>query len=123
VIGRKQFFCEEKVTAQVWRSPPRKASGTGSGSFLKKRTKKLLQGQAEPLRKGRSQLSQSFLLLFFKKAGLPAACLTCGRLPGQLREKNQTTFANVRRAYPERPKPKQSKVFCFCFSKKKSFPS
>jgi hypothetical protein len=59
-------------------------SGKESGSFLKKRTKKLLQIQAEPLRKGRSQLSKSFLLLFFKKAGLPAAGLTCGRLPGQL---------------------------------------
>jgi hypothetical protein len=59
---------------------------------LKKRTKKLLQLQAEPLRKGRSQLSKSFLLLFFKKAGLPAAGLTCGRLPGQLQKKNQKTF-------------------------------
>jgi hypothetical protein len=39
-----------------------------SGSFLKKRTKKLLQIQAEPLRKGRSQLSKSFLLLFFQKS-------------------------------------------------------
>jgi hypothetical protein len=29
-------------------------------------------------------LSKSFLLLFFKKAGLPAAGLACGRLPGQL---------------------------------------
>jgi hypothetical protein len=52
--------------------------------FLKKRTKKLLQIQAEPLRKGRSQFGKSFLLLFFKKEGLPAACLTCGRLHGQL---------------------------------------
>jgi hypothetical protein len=42
---------------------------------LKKRTKKLCQIQAEPLRKGRSQLSKSLLLLFFKKEGLPAACL------------------------------------------------
>jgi hypothetical protein len=56
---------------------------------LKKRTKKLLQIQAEPLRKGRSQFSKSFLLLFFKKEGLPAACLTCGRLPGQLPKKRQ----------------------------------
>jgi hypothetical protein len=41
---------------------------------LKKRTKKLLQIQAEPLRKGRSQLSKSFLLLFSKKqAFLPPA--------------------------------------------------
>jgi hypothetical protein len=60
-------------------------------SFLKRRTKKLLQIQAEPLRKGRSQLSKSFLLLFFKKAGLPAAGLTCGRLPGQL-QTHQKTF-------------------------------
>jgi hypothetical protein len=60
-------------------------------SFLKRRTKKLLQIQAEPLRKGRSQLSKSFLLLFFKKAGLPAAGLTCGHLPGQL-QTHQKTF-------------------------------
>jgi hypothetical protein len=60
------------------------AHAAESGSFLKNRTKKLLQIQAEPLRKGRSQLSKSFLLLFFKKQGRPAACLTCGRLPGQL---------------------------------------
>jgi hypothetical protein len=39
--------------------------GKASGSFLKKRTEKLLQIQAEPLRKGRSQFSKSFLLLFF----------------------------------------------------------
>jgi hypothetical protein len=52
--------------------------------FLEKRTKKLRQIRAGPLRKGRSQLSKSFLLLFFKKEGLPAACLTCDRLPGQL---------------------------------------
>jgi hypothetical protein len=86
--GRSQndqkSFASFFVTAQVWRSPPRKASGKGSGSFLKKRTKKLLQIQAEPLRKGRSQFSKRFLLLFFKKEGLPAACLTCDRLPGQL---------------------------------------
>jgi hypothetical protein len=31
----------ENVTAQVWRSPPREASDKESGSFLKKRTKKL----------------------------------------------------------------------------------
>jgi hypothetical protein len=39
--------------------------------FFEKRTKKLLPIQAEPLRQGRSQLSQSFLLLSFKKEGLP----------------------------------------------------
>jgi hypothetical protein len=41
VEGRKVFFFEKKVTAQVWRSLPRKASGKESGAFLKKRTKKL----------------------------------------------------------------------------------
>jgi hypothetical protein len=56
---------------------------------LKKRTKKLLQIQAEPLRKGRSQFGKSFLLLFCKKAGLPAAGLNCGRLPGQLRKRSK----------------------------------
>jgi hypothetical protein len=34
---RRVFFL---VTAQVWRSPPRKPSLKESGSFLKKRTKK-----------------------------------------------------------------------------------
>jgi hypothetical protein len=39
--------------------------------FFEKRTKKRLQIQAEPPRKYRSQLSKSFLLLFFKKEDLP----------------------------------------------------
>jgi hypothetical protein len=34
---------------------------------LKKRSKKLLRVWAEPLRKSRSQIGKSFLLLFFKK--------------------------------------------------------
>jgi hypothetical protein len=38
--GRTSFLKKE-VTAQVWRSPTRKAGGKESGSFLKKRTKKL----------------------------------------------------------------------------------
>jgi hypothetical protein len=56
------FFKKKKVTAQVWRWPPPKASSKESGSFLKKKTKKLLHIQAEPLRKGRSQLRQEFAL-------------------------------------------------------------
>jgi hypothetical protein len=40
-------------------------------SFLKKRTKKLLQQCARSSREDRSQNGQSFLLLFFKKEGLP----------------------------------------------------
>jgi hypothetical protein len=118
--AESMFFFKKKVTAQVWRSPQRKASGKESGSFLKERTKKLLQIQAEPLRKGRSQFSKSFLLLFFKKEGLPAACLTCDRLPGQLQKKNQKTFTKL--AKPPRISSAQSaKVFCFFFSKKKAF--
>ena len=35
--------------------------------FFEKKNQKILQIQAEPLRKGRSQLSKSFLLLFSKK--------------------------------------------------------
>jgi hypothetical protein len=35
-------------------------------------------------------------------------------------KKNQKTFATLRRAYPEKPKPEQIKVFCFFFSKKKA---
>jgi hypothetical protein len=41
------FFSEEKkqetfVTAQLWRSPPRKASGKASGSFFEKKHQKNL---------------------------------------------------------------------------------
>jgi hypothetical protein len=43
-----------------------------SGSFLKKRTKKLLQVWAEPIPTDRSQTCKRFLLLFFKKEGLTA---------------------------------------------------
>jgi hypothetical protein len=35
------LFEKKNVAAQVWRWPPPKASGKESGSFLKKRTKKL----------------------------------------------------------------------------------
>jgi hypothetical protein len=42
----------------------------GRRSFLKKRTKKLLRVWARCIRKGRSQTSESFLLLFFKKEDL-----------------------------------------------------
>jgi hypothetical protein len=43
-------------------------------------------------------LSKSFLLLFFKKEGLPAACLTCGRLPGQLPGTGRTVVSILRPA-------------------------
>jgi len=36
-------------------------------------------------------------------------------------KKNQKTFASLGSLYPERPQPKQSKVFRFFFSKKKTF--
>jgi hypothetical protein len=36
-------------------------------------------------------------------------------------KKKQKTFANQGSLYPGRPQPKQSKVFCFLFSKKKFF--
>jgi hypothetical protein len=58
-------------------------------------------------------LSKSFLLLFFKKEGFFAACLTCGRLPGQL----QKTFANSGWASAERPKPVEQKFFASFFKK------
>jgi hypothetical protein len=41
--------------------------GKTSGSFLKKRTKKLLQVQAEPIRKDRSRNDQKFFASFFQK--------------------------------------------------------
>jgi hypothetical protein len=43
-----------------------------SGSFLKKRTKKLLRTCTRSIRKGRSRNNQTFLLLFFKKEVLPS---------------------------------------------------
>jgi hypothetical protein len=46
----------------------------GSSSFLKKRTKKLLDLGAVPVRPARLQTNKSFLLLFFKKEDL--ACPT-----------------------------------------------
>jgi uncharacterized lipoprotein YmbA len=36
-------------------------------------------------------------------------------------KKNQKTFTSLNSLSPERPKPKVSKVFCFFFSKKKTF--
>jgi hypothetical protein len=36
-------------------------------------------------------------------------------------KKNQKTFTHQVSLYPERLQPKQSKVFCFLFSKKKAF--
>jgi hypothetical protein len=53
---------------------------TESGSFLKKRTKKLLTVWGEPVRGDRRQVCKSFLLLFFKKEDLVSACLCFGRL-------------------------------------------
>jgi hypothetical protein len=38
-------------------------------------------------------------------------------------KKKQKTFMNLALLYPEKPQPKHAKVFCFFFSKKKSFPS
>jgi hypothetical protein len=43
----------------------------GSGSFLKKRTKKLLPVGARSFAGGTRQMDKSFLLLFFKKEALP----------------------------------------------------
>jgi hypothetical protein len=57
---------------------------TESGSFLKKRTKKLLTVRDEPVRGDRRQVRKSFLLLFFKKEDLVSACLCFGRLTRQL---------------------------------------
>jgi hypothetical protein len=36
-------------------------------------------------------------------------------------KKNQKTFISLGPLYPEMPQPKGSKVFCFFFSKKKTF--
>ncbi len=43
------------------------------------------------------------------------------RPPGQLQKKKRKTSTTWSSLYPERPKPKESKVFCFFFSKKKAF--
>jgi hypothetical protein len=44
-----------------------------------------------------------------------------GRKQFFFEEKNPKAFANGISLYPETPKPKYSKVFCFFFSKKKAF--
>jgi hypothetical protein len=49
---------------------PCKGKSKHSGSFLKKRTKKLLHVGPRSIQKDRSRNDQSFLLLFFKKEGL-----------------------------------------------------
>jgi hypothetical protein len=49
---------------------PRHGQATESGSFLKKRTKKLLQNLAGPIRTGRSQNDQKFFASFFQKRSL-----------------------------------------------------
>jgi hypothetical protein len=41
--------------------------------FFEKKNQKTFESRAEPLRRGRSQMDKSFLLLFFKKEGL-ASC-------------------------------------------------
>ncbi len=58
------------------------ASGRGSGSFLKKRTKKLLRVGARSIRECRSQNDQKFFASFFQKrsASLPP-CLPCAVAP------------------------------------------
>jgi hypothetical protein len=45
-----------------------------------------------------------------------------GRKDFFFEKKKQKTFASPGSLFPERPKPKQLKVFCFFFSKKKIFP-
>jgi hypothetical protein len=44
-----------------------------------------------------------------------------GRKQFSFEKKNQKTSTNQGSLNPERPQPKQSKIFCFFFSKKKSF--
>jgi hypothetical protein len=49
-------------------------------------------------------------------------CMPLGRTKQFFFEKkNQKTFVRLGGAYPAKPKPKQTKVFCFFFSKKKTF--
>jgi hypothetical protein len=50
------------------KEPPSKEE---SASFLQKRSKKLLSIGAQPVIRGTPQTGKSFLLLFFKKEGLP----------------------------------------------------
>jgi hypothetical protein len=47
--------------------------GEGKQFFFEKKNQKTFESWAEPIRRGRSQVGKSFLLLFFKKEGL-AAC-------------------------------------------------
>jgi hypothetical protein len=49
-------------------------------------------------------------------------CMPLGRTKQFFFEKkNQKTLVRLGGAYPAKPKPKQTKVFCFFFSKKKTF--
>jgi hypothetical protein len=49
-------------------------------------------------------------------------CMPLGRTKQFFFEKkNQKTFIRLGGADPTKPKPKQTKVFCFFFSKKKTF--
>jgi hypothetical protein len=65
-------------------------------------------------------LSKSFLLLFFKKAGLPAAGLTCGRLPGQLpflQKRTKRLLIVLAPASEDTARPKSEKFLVLFFKK------
>jgi hypothetical protein len=55
----------------------------GSGSFLKKRTKKLLNPKPSLAGKAEAETDKSFLLLFFKKEVLAFALLSSSDRPGE----------------------------------------
>jgi hypothetical protein len=50
----------------------------------------------------------------------PGKAIEEGRKQFFFEKKNQKTFTSLGSLYPERPKPKGAKVFCFFFSKKKT---
>jgi hypothetical protein len=65
------------VTGGVWRKPGGKASPEESGSFLKKRTKKLLSLWRTLPGRGATN-SQKFFASFFQKRRPAAGALACG---------------------------------------------
>jgi hypothetical protein len=88
--GRKGFFFEKKkVTAQVWRWPPRKASGTASGSFLKKEPKNFDKFGLSLCGKAEASLAKVFCCFFSKKQAFLPLALTAAAYLGSYKRSNK----------------------------------
>jgi hypothetical protein len=93
---RKAFFSEEKVTAQVGRRiSAKRRQAEESGSFLKKRTKKLFTLWAGVPARAEARRPNVSCCLFSNKPALLPLAFASRRLAGQLQEKNQKTFDSM----------------------------